>query len=167
MKISSMAISPGRPYRPKPFCIPKDFILVVDTREQKPLFTSVDGLSVCREALQHGDYSIKGFEDRFTIERKQVSDFYSYIGRERHRTIKKLEKLSQLDFAGMVIESSADDLMVPPIYSRVSPESARQFLVSVNVRYGIHVYCDRCRVSLERWVLDRAIKFYRLQREAI
>ena len=51
------------------------------------------------------------------------------------------------------------------IMSRVSPETARQALVSFEVRYGLHVYYSRSRRDIARWVLDRAIKFYKLQRE--
>jgi DUF917 family protein len=40
-----------------------------------------------------------------------------------------------------------------------------QALVSFELRYGVHVYYSRCRQDIARWVLDRAIKFYKLQRE--
>lgn len=165
MQIRSRAISPGTPCKLGSLNFPDGFVLVVDTREQRPLCMSVEGLTVCRAALKDGDYSIKGFEDRFAVERKQVSDFYSYIGRERQRTVKKLERLQSFDFAALVVESSLDDLLIPPIYTQVSAESARQFLISLNVRYGIHLFCDRRRENLERWILDRAIKFYNVQRE--
>lgn len=164
MDIQTRAANPGRPYRPKPFSFPDGFVLIVDTREQRPLCMSVKGLTVCRDTLHHGDYSIRGFEDRFAIERKQVSDFYSYIGKERKRTVRKLEALRSFDFAAIAVEASYDDLMTPPVYIRVSPEAARQFLVSASIRYGIHVHCERRRKDLERWVLDRAIKFYKIQR---
>ena len=89
MKIASRALHPGEPYRPKPFVFPQGFVLVIDTRERNPLCTAVKGLTVCRDTLKDGDYSIRGFEDRFAVERKQVSDFFSYIGRERKKTIRK------------------------------------------------------------------------------
>ena len=166
MRISSRAIkTPGKPYRSKPFMFPKDFVLVVDTREQNPLCGNVKGLTVCRDTLKDGDYSIRGFEDRFAVERKKTSDFYSYIGRERRRTAEKLKRFKQFDFSGLVIEVSLDDLLSPQMYTQVSPETARQFLVSVNVRYGIHVFCDRQRKNIEMWLLDRAIKYYKFNRE--
>jgi ERCC4-type nuclease len=166
MKIVSRAIkNPGKPYRPKPFLFPKDFVLLIDTREQNPLCSNVKGLTVCRDTLKDGDYSIRGFENRFAVERKKVSDFYTYIGRERGRTVEKLKRFKDYDFSGLVIEASLNDLLSPQMYTQLSPESARQFLVSVNVRYGIHVFCDRQRKNLEMWLLDRAIKFYNINRE--
>jgi len=61
----------------KPFRIPEGFVMVRDTREQKPLFADPpEGLQVITGTLLHGDYSIRGFETKFAIERKQMSDFY-------------------------------------------------------------------------------------------
>lgn len=166
MKISSIALkTPGKPYRPKSFVFPKDFVLVIDTREQNPLCSNVKGLTVCRDTLKNGDYSIRGFENRFAVERKKVSDFYSYIGKERRRTVEKLRRFKDYDFSGLVIEASLNDLLSPQMYTQVSPETARQFLVSANVRYGIHFFCDRQRKNIEMWLLDRAIKFFTMNRE--
>jgi ERCC4-type nuclease len=63
----------------KPFKIPPGLVLVQDTREQQPLFAvPQDGLEVVSGTLPHGDYSIKGFEQKFVIERKKISDFFSF-----------------------------------------------------------------------------------------
>jgi len=156
---------PGKSYKPKPYIFPEDFVLVIDSREQNPLCTTVKGLTVCRDTLKDGDYSIRGFEDKFSVERKQTSDFFSYIGRERHRTVQKLERLKAFAFAALVIEASLEDLLSPQLYSQISPEVVRSFFVSVNIRYGIHVYCNRNRGKIEMWLIDRAIKFFKVQRE--
>jgi len=150
--------------------IPGGMILVVDTREQRPLFTEpTDELVVVAASLPHGDYSLQGFEDRFCIERKQVSDFYTYIGKERNRTTKKMEQFREIvsagGFVGLAVEASEADLLSGFVMSRVSPETARQALVSFEVRYGVHLYYSRSRRDIERWILDRAVKFYRIARE--
>jgi ERCC4-type nuclease len=154
----------------KPFKVPDGLVLIQDTREQRPLFTSPpEGLEVVRDALPYGDYSLRGFEDEFCIERKQLSDFYAYIGRERHRTLKKMEEFRSITssggFVGLVIETTEADLLAGYIMTRVSPETARQALISFEMRYGVHVYYSRSRNDIARWILDRAIKFYQIQRE--
>ena len=154
----------------KPFRFPKGFVMVQDTREQRPLFKSPPhGLEVVTDTLHHGDYSIRGFEDKFCIERKQVSDFYSYIGKERDRTIRKMEMFRDMitsgGFAALVLEASESDILNGFDMSRVSPETARQALVSFEIRYGVHVYYSKSRHDIRRWVLDRAIKFYKVMRE--
>ena len=155
----------------KPANIPPGLVVVQDTREQLPLFTGLhlEGLQVVSDTLSCGDYSLRGFEESFVIERKQMSDFYSYIGKERTRTSQKMERFREIasagGFVGLVVEATEADLLSGYIMSRVSPETARQALVSFEVRYGVHVYYSRSRKDIARWILDRAIKFYRIQRE--
>ena len=154
----------------KPARIPGGMVLVVDTREQRPLLTEpIDGLEMVSAALPYGDYSLQGFEDQFCVERKQVSDFYSYIGNERTRTTRKMEQFREIvsagGFVGLAVEASEADLLSGFVMSRVSPETARQALVSFEVRYGVHLYYSRSRRDIERWILDRAVKFYKIARE--
>jgi len=56
---------------------------------------------VITATLPYGDYTIKGFEDRFSIERKQMSDFYTYIGKEHDRTGKKMEQFREMVSRGV------------------------------------------------------------------
>jgi len=154
-----------KPHVFKPTDIPPGFVLVRDTREQLPLFTRTKGLTVKVDTLHHGDYTIDGFQDQFAIERKQESDFYSYIGKERKKTIIKLGKLSTFKFAALVVEGlNIDDLCVQSAYSTLTPEHVRGFLVSISVRYGIHFFAHRDRKMIERWILDRSVKFYNMMR---
>ena len=156
--------------------LPGGFVLIQDTREQRPLFTGEDypglikgELTVIQTALPDGDYSIKGFESRFSIERKQLSDFYTYIGKDRDSTRKKMERFKEIvsagGFAGLIIESSEEDVLAGYSMSRLSPNVARAALTSFEVRYGIHVYMSRSRDALRRWIIERAVKFYKIQRE--
>jgi ERCC4-type nuclease len=168
MKLGPISINS---YSLKPFNFPEGFVIVQDTREQRPLFDHPqDGLDVVTDTLHYGDYSIRGFETMFTVERKQISDFYSYIGRERDRTVKKMEQFREIvlsgGFVGLVIEASEYDLLSGYIMSRVSPEVARQALVSFELRYGVHCYYSKYRKHIQRWIVDRAIKFYRVMRES-
>ena len=154
----------------KPWRIPEGFVMLQDTREQRPLFTDPPGcLEVATTTLPYGDYSIRGFEDRFAVERKQISDFYTYIGKERDRTTRKMEEFRRIvssgGWVGLVIECTESDILSGYVMSRISPETARQALVSFEVRYGVHTYYSRSRNEIMRWILDRALKFYRIQRE--
>jgi ERCC4-type nuclease len=169
MKLNPIYFNSSNLKQPK---IPDGFVLVQDTREQRPLFSDPsDGLTVVNDTLYLGDYSIQGFEDKFVVERKQISDFYSYIGRQRERTVRKMQEfrrvVSRGGYVALVVEASECDLLCGYIMSRVSPETARQALVSFEVRYGVHCYYSKSRTDIARWVLDRAIKFYRIMREII
>ena len=154
-----------KPHKFKATPIPSGFVLVRDTREQQPLFTRTKDLMVLVKTLHDGDYSIRGFEDQFAIELKRESDFYGYIGAERDKTIKKLKRLAGFDFAALVVEGlSWDDLAVQNSRSALTPSHVRGFVASLNTIHGIHFFCHRDRKIVERWILDRAVKFYRQQR---
>jgi len=151
----------------KPTVVPDGFILVIDTRERKPFFTPLPkGLTAVRLALDRGDYSVLGFERFVAVERKQLSDFLQYVGKDRLRTIGKLESLKSCFWAGLVVECSEEDLYVPEMCgSCLSPEHIRGFLKSLRVRYGVHFYCNRDRAACERWVLDSLAEAYKVLRE--
>jgi len=144
--------------------IPKGFILAIDTREQQPLFASVlpEILPIQHVALEHGDYSIIGYENRVTIERKKLSDFYSYIGAERKRTRNKITALSQMDFAALIIEANESDLDRKFGYGKLTPAHAHGFLISLRVRYGIHVYINSRREKLEEFIIEHLLKWWEI-----
>jgi ERCC4-type nuclease len=52
-------------------------VLVVDSREQEPLTFS--RLHSVRGTLQTGDYSIRGLEELFSIERKSIPDLVAML----------------------------------------------------------------------------------------
>ena len=155
----------------KPYTIPYGFILVIDTREQEQLFKDpIDGLTIIEKALKDGDYSIKGFESTFTIERKMISDFYSYVGRERNnKTVPKMERFKAMvdagGFVGLAIEASEEEVIYGFDLCQVPPEVARQAINSFRIRYGVHVYFNKSREYIERFILDSAIKYYKTKRE--
>ena len=79
--------------------------------------------------------------------------------------ITKLIDLSQLEWAGLLIEADEEEVYFGHTHSKVSPEAARQFLNSCRIRYGIHTYMSAKRDQCARWVLDNAIKYFKLKRE--
>ncbi len=148
----------------KPHKIPDGMIVVIDTREQNPLWLPkpMKDLVITRGTLQNGDYSIRGFEDKFAVERKE-NDLFAYLTSEREKTKGKLERLRSYDFRALVIEFQECELFMPHLYTSVSPEVVRQSLVSFEIKYGIHVfYGDRS--ALERKVLDWMIYYYKWKR---
>lgn len=157
----------------KPFKIPKDMIIVVDTREQRPLFKTIPEhtgtLKIIKQKVPYGDYSILDHEFEFGIERKQISDFYGYIGKERKKTTKKMQDFRDMVQGGgwvsLVVEASEADILAGFIMSKVPGQVARGFLDSWRVRYGLHSYFNRNRNDIERYILDSMIKFYNVSRE--
>ena len=123
----------------------------------------INSLKQCL-GISGADYSIKGFEDKIRIERKSQSDFYRSIGKGRERFEKTIKFLSTLEFAGLVIECSEEELLCPETsYSNINANSIYGTIVSFQVKYGIHIYCgnrNQCRQRLTHWLL----KFYKWKR---
>ena len=79
-------------------------------------------------------------EDRVAVERKSKADAYSSLGKDRPRLKREFERLSEYDYAAMVIEASLSDFLRPPGFSRMVPRAAINTLVSWSVKYGVHVF---------------------------
>jgi ERCC4-type nuclease len=168
-KYKRRAASAGilKEYKLKPFQFPEDMIVVVDTREQQPIFGSrpPKGLTITVSKLDYGDYSLRGFENQFCIERKKISDLLSYCTVEREKKTKpKMEQFKRMDWVGLIIEARESEVYSPYEHSNISPEAVRQAIVSFEVRYGVHVYIGNRENSL-RWMVDRMVKYYKIMKE--
>lgn len=153
-------------YKPKGWKIPEGFVLCQDSREQKPLFARLpSGLMIKSCPLPIGDYSILGMETIFAVERKGISDFFGYIGKERDKTVVKMKRLAECEWAGLVIEAAEKDIICVQQYSKIHPEVARAALLSFCVRYGVHIYFSPKKDDVARFVLDAAIKFWNIKHE--
>jgi DNA excision repair protein ERCC-4 len=139
---------------------PDEFIIIIDTREQLPLFKD-HPVKTIRATVRIGDYTIKGFEDKICFERKQLSDYYSYIGKERPaKTDKKLKAMEDMDIAGLVVEEDVSDLLAPQLYTAVHPDVAWGFLTSLTAKRGIHWFCNRDRGLIEDYIVDVGYKYW-------
>ena len=144
---------------------PLDFVVVIDTREQDQLFKRpTKGLVIVRNKLEAGDYSVRGFESSISIERKHLSDLHQSLGRERERFKRELERLKLYECKWLVIEANEDECLSFQHFGGMHPNAIRQSLASIECRYGIAVHYQPDRRKLERWVLDRLLRFYRIKR---
>jgi ERCC4-type nuclease len=152
-----------KPYTLKPTEIPPEFTLIVDTREQRPLFTRIPkGLTVMSKTLINGDYSVLGFENLICFERKSA-DLWPYVI-DHEKTKAKMLRFKSMEFVGLIIELKEHEIYQFQQHTRVHPETVRGALTSFQVRYGVHVYMGT-RENCSRWLLDCAVKFWKVKRE--
>lgn len=151
------------------------FRIVVDTREQAPYHFL--GLTdeknrpmvvplVTDVALVTGDYTICGMEERIAIERKSVSDFRGSVTAERDRFQREMERLSQMQFAAVVIEGGWDELMQPGHSGQVSPKVYGRTIASWSIRYGVHFFPMLNRYHAELWTYRLLATFWKQSQEA-
>ena len=89
--------------------------------------------------LKTGDYSIAGMEDRVTIERKSLADLYSTLGKHRARFEREHQRMAEMEFAAVVVESSMANAVVnPPERSQLHPKTVYRTSLSWAQRYGVH-----------------------------
>lgn len=142
--------------------------IVVDTREQKPytfaetkLGGNTVGIQTIRKTLTTGDYSLEGLEDRITVERKEVNDFYQSITNNRQRFENEVSRLSCFERAAIVVEGEFTTVTVPAFYGkRISGEAVTGTVASWFIRYGVPFWFLRYREDAQRFTLKLLIKFW-------
>lgn len=87
-----------------------NFIIVRDTREQiKWQFSNLPirgykQIQTIDKKLDQGDYSIVGYEDKFAIEKKSVSDLCGTLTGGHERFIREMERLKNYETSYIIIE---------------------------------------------------------------
>ena len=111
-------------------------ILIVDSREQTPL-KFPDNIEVEVSGLYSGDYSVKGLEHLFSVERKSLSDLCGSLTSGRERFEKELHRLRGYRFKRLLIVGDRRDLETGNYRSKATPKSLLASLNAFEVRYEI------------------------------
>ena len=110
--------------------------IVIDTREQLPYMFRQFGADTETRGLRTGDYSIAGYEDYFAIERKMPGDLLGCMTRERKRFERELQRLSDMDYAAVMVECDLLDL-VTIHRGGMNPKSLIATLVAWRTRFRV------------------------------
>ena len=115
--------------------------ILCDTREQAPYtFDRYQGVTVERAALQTCDYSLAGMHDHIGLERKSLDDLTGTLTKGRERFQRECERGRGLEYFGLIIEASLEDVRNHAYRSQMTPQSLLQTLAAYSVRYGLHVH---------------------------
>ncbi len=112
--------------------------ILIDTREQAPF--TFRGYQADPEpaTLPVGDYSLPGFQDRVSIERKSLDDLVGCLrGSNRERFERELARGRHYDLFVVVVEASLADVSQGRYRSEMKPHSALQSLITFQVRYRV------------------------------
>jgi len=141
----------------------KPFIIAVDTREQRPYtFGNIQPrTAIVVQTLQTGDYSIAGLDNLVCVERKSLADLFSSVGTGRKRFEREMVRMSKMDYAALIIESSLSGIFVnPPSRSKMNPKAVFRTLLSWSIKYGIHVWPAWSREAGEKITYILLKNFY-------
>lgn len=136
--------------------------IIEDTREQTPLdFSQFPFVTVERGTLRSGDYSIKGYESQFAVERKSLADLVGTITHGHERFERELERLCSFQYAAVVVEASEVDLRTGKYRSMLLPRAAVGMITAFEVRYRIPFhFCGTRRMAAQR-IYELAYYFQR------
>lgn len=105
----------------------KDFAVIVDTREQRPL--RFKDVVTIRRGLKTGDYSVQdcftgeSYEDRIAIERKSLEDLLGSITHGRERFDAGMERLLKLESRALLIECNFAEIERGEWINKVHPNA--------------------------------------------
>jgi ERCC4-type nuclease len=128
-------------------------IVLVDSREQTPL--PFAHFPTERATLATGDYSVKGFENDFCVERKSITDLVQSATFERERFERELVRMRGYSFRRLLIVGTLADIEAHRYRSQANPKAIIASLTAFEVRYSLPV-CFRetpeaAAVQVERW----------------
>ena len=110
-------------------------IILVDDREKKPY--NFPGVETEEARLETGDYTVKGFEDRFAVERKSLNDLATSVGNNRDRFEAEIRRAQDFDNCTVMIEASRDDAQAGAYYSQIHPNAVTGTVDKWPLKYGV------------------------------
>ena len=112
-----------------------DVTAIYDTREQYPL--DLAPLKAVRKKLNTGDYSIEGYEDKITVELKELDDIVGCCTASRDRFEAELVRMRVFSHRAIVVMSTWGAIEREEYRSAIKPQavlgSLMGFAMSCNV----------------------------------
>jgi len=113
-------------------------IILADSREKQPYDFNRWPVEIQEAGLKTGDYSIFGFEDKISIERKSLNDLIGCLkGKDRERFEKELARARSYELFAVIIEADLSDVANGLYQSQMKPTAAIQSITAFHVRYGV------------------------------
>lgn len=109
------------------------YTVIKDTREQRGWhFISMgDCIGMENKALKTGDYSLKGYEEFITIERKRsVEEIATNIGKKSKPFEAEMQRMSEIQHAYILCEFNVEELLNFPNSSTLSKKITSQVRIT-------------------------------------
>lgn len=106
--------------------------VIQDTREKVGKFTfqSYDDVDVIRTCLRTGDYSLVGFEDKITLDRKKGSnELQMCLGKDWTRFKKELDRMVLFEESYIICEFPEYYIDIFPKMSGIPPKRWKRLMV--------------------------------------
>lgn len=144
--------------------------IVIDSREQTPL--AFERLPFEAGTLYSGDYSIRGFEDVFAVERKSINDLVGSLSTGRDRFERELHRLRGYAFSRLLVVGTRFDIESRSYRSRMNPKAVLHSINAFEARYIPIIWeptPKQAAETVERWAFwfhrEHARRFQRMAKE--
>jgi len=144
-------------------------VIVVDTREQKPLH--FDGtIRTVRKCLKTGDYSVEGYEDQFAVERKSIPDLIGTLTAGRDRFEREMHRMAGIGFRRVIVEGSWRQVIA--YVKRIDRDERRRVRVksivgtvyAFEVRYGVPFVFAARGAREAAWIVEKWARYFLRER---
>jgi len=129
-----------------------DYTIIVDSREQRPLFTK----NIIKKGLKTGDYSFvfeeKDYSDIVVFERKSVTDIVGTLTRGHERFSRELERARSIKHFFIIVDESYYKLRTLTFKGSeylnkkklsYTVATVRKIVQTLRVKYGVQIiFCD-------------------------
>ena len=132
--------------------------IIIDSREQRPYHFD---FPVVVTGLKVGDYSLVGFEDEISLERKSLSDLIGSLSQGRDRFERELSRGRALDYFALIVEGSMRDITEGRYRSKMNPEAVIQSLMAFSIRYRIPIFFAGNRRGGQKITESLLVKYHR------
>ena len=132
--------------------------MIVDSREQLPLFTKEQGAIV--QKLDVGDYTIMDLLGKVHIERKSPGDLYGSIIQGHNRFRKEMMRAKESNIKLIIMVECPENIFVGKAWGGISsklrtPSKTLQKIINtIQTKYEIQII----------WCYDRKDMIYRMQK---
>lgn len=152
MKPLAKSPKPAKAEKPK-------LVIVQDSREQLNWkFTGLEA-DVIIKKLDVGDYSIAGYEERFSVERKELNDFIQTLTVDHERFIAECDRAKKYDLFVIIVEGDYLDIAKHDYYSQVSPFAVMGAMAAITIDYGYPIIFCSNRTNAEKFAFRLMEKF--------
>jgi hypothetical protein len=146
-----------------------NFHIIIDTREQHPW--SFEHMTKTVSKLDTGDYSLKGLENLFCIERKgSVSEVANNITEKRFKDV--VDRMRRIPYAFLLLEFDLEDILIYPVGSnvpkkmwdklKISPKFILKHIIELQILHNIKVVFCGDASNAEKMAITIMRKIYEL-----
>ncbi len=114
--------------------------IFVDSKEQDEYSFNLSKVNVKRKSLKTGDYSLEGFEELVSVERKNPDDFVKTLIPPKKRFQKELQRLTVMPYSCIVVETNLEDILLGKYQSNANPLSVFNMANSIITDWKIPIY---------------------------